>query len=63
MSRSRWILGSAGIAALAVVLRYTLSRDPKYISSLSKVGRLTTETESEEEYDIIIVGGGKRDFV
>jgi hypothetical protein len=61
-SRSRLILGSAGFAALTLVLRYVLSKDAKYISNLSNVGRLATENESEE-YDVIIVGGGKRDSV
>ena len=63
-SRSRLILASA--AALTLVLRYALSKDSNYISNLSKVGKLTAENATKkesEEYDIIIVGGGKENSV
>jgi len=58
MSPSRLVLSSAGIATLALVLRCILSKGPMYISSLQEVGRLAAEKDPEE-YDIIIVGGGK----
>jgi hypothetical protein len=61
-SRSQLLLGSGGISALLLVLRHILSRNANYISNPSKIGRLATEKDSEE-YDIIIVGGGKRDLV
>lgn len=56
---SRAILGSAGIAALGLVLRHITLKEAKYISDLSTLGGLATE--KAEEYDIIIVGGGDLD--
>jgi len=50
------LLGSAGVAAVTLVLRYIFSKDAKFILELARVGR---QIGSEfDEYDIIIVGGG-----
>lgn len=55
--------GSAGAAAIALVLRYIFSkaRRAKFVTDFASVGRPTHgASESEpEEFDIIIVGGGK----
>lgn len=58
--RSKLLLGSGGVAAFTLILRYLFSKNTKYISDLSKVGRLlhSTAHNDNEEYDIIIVGGG-----
>lgn len=49
------------VAALGLVLRYALAKTPSLlISDLGKVGHLEGEAEStENEFDIIIVGGGE----
>lgn len=57
-SRRHVLVGSGGIAALTLLLRYLFSKDAKYISNLAKVGRLSASNIEPEEYDIIIVGGG-----
>jgi hypothetical protein len=59
-SRSQVVLGSGSVAALVLILRYILSKETKYISDLSKVGRLSrlTTGADSEGYDVIIVGGG-----
>ncbi|KAG5646982.1 hypothetical protein DXG03_001705 [Asterophora parasitica] len=51
-SRAHLILGSGGIAALALVLRYIYSKKKKtkYVTNLAHVGT--------SQYDVIIVGGG-----
>ncbi|RDB26168.1 L-sorbose 1-dehydrogenase [Hypsizygus marmoreus] len=59
-SRAHVLLGSGGLAAFVLVLRYLFAKDTKYISNLAKVGRLTPPAGSPdpEKYDVIIVGGG-----
>lgn len=55
------LLRSGGIAALALILQYLLtssSKRPKYVVNLAQVGTPAGVKRSEEEYDVIIVGGG-----
>lgn len=63
-SENRVLAGAGGVAIVALVLRYLLaSKKSRYISDLSKVGRevgktTVTEAMGNEEYDIIVAGGG-----
>ncbi|KAF8071847.1 hypothetical protein FPV67DRAFT_1411773 [Lyophyllum atratum] len=50
-SRPHLVLGTGGIAALTLILRYIYSKENKYVSNLAEVGRVS-------QYDVIIVGGG-----
>ncbi|GLB40329.1 putative GMC oxidoreductase [Lyophyllum shimeji] len=50
--RAQLLLGSGGLAALVLVLRYVCSKKAKkYVTNLAEVGRVS-------QYDVIIVGGG-----
>jgi hypothetical protein len=58
--RARLSLASASaFAALALIYRFYFSKESRYVSDHSKVGRLASSThEAERYYDVIIVGGG-----